>query len=549
MESTQDSDLLKSENRRDRRHLWDGWFPQDPVWAASARQVAYVVIARACVYTLALLVHMLMWVSGDGFISWPISAPWLGVCGLAYLSLLPWVWFFDALVSRPRVMALTFGLDLVLVGVLVVAAGLTGQTFLAMALTVVVLAGFTFGMLGGITAAVAFGAVSLGATPWSQDGWQAPLLSATTLLGLGFLSGALGEQLSDLARGMRRLARLHGLVVDNVNLGLFVLSPSGDCVFSNPSATNMNQATGGGLLAQVRGAAGQGPSGELGSSFEWDFVEGQDIRHFRGRIFNLPQGDRVAFVEDVTDARKLETQLRQREKLAAVGALASGIAHEIRNPLASISGSIQLLQGMGDWKLEESQKLTRIVLREIDRLNGLISEFLDYVRPENTRREIIDLRALAQEVLDMVKLNVQVRSDVRQSLLGPERALILGDVDKLKQAMLNILLNAYQAMEKNSAPPEIRVEIQTDPGRVVLVIEDNGPGMTEKVLSRLFEPFHTTKPKGTGLGLAVTHKIIENHSARIFVRSQLGQGSQFRIEFTELPLSITPPKIEKGRAS
>ena len=172
----------------------------------------------------------------------------------------------------------------------------------------------------------------------------------------------------------------------------------------------------------------------------------------------------------------------------------------------------------------------QIVLKEIDRLNNLISEFLDYVKPDIPPDQTVNISLLLTEVMDMVKVNHQLRSEVKQDLNMSSQSLVLGDKNKLKQAFLNIVINAYQAMEK-ADDPVIQVSVFDNKEFLVVEIRDNGSGIDEKNMKHIFEPFHTTKPKGTGLGLAMTHKIFESHGAKVYVESEKGKGTIFTIEF------------------
>lgn len=232
--------------------------------------------------------------------------------------------------------------------------------------------------------------------------------------------------------------------------------------------------------------------------------------------------------------------MRQSEKMAAVGQLAAGIAHEIRNPLASMSGSIQLLESSFPNAESEERRLMKIVIREIDRLNNLITEFLDFVRPDVLRDDPVDLNSLLRDVMEMCRLNPSLRKDVVQVIDLQATRSIPGNRDKLKQAILNIVINAYQAMNDQSEVKEPKIVIKTIDREhaVVLTIRDHGCGMDEVGLRRMFEPFHTTKPKGTGLGLAITHKIIESHAGRIFVESTKGVGTEFTLEFHLKPNDV-----------
>jgi two-component system sensor histidine kinase PilS (NtrC family) len=172
----------------------------------------------------------------------------------------------------------------------------------------------------------------------------------------------------------------------------------------------------------------------------------------------------------------------------------------------------------------------KIILREIDRLNGLITEFLDYARPEKPPTNPVDLFSILSEVLDSMLVNKQVRSDVRQERDFSSGLIVLGWPDKLKQAFLNIIINSYQAMNESSQPV-LRLQSVVNEKDIQIRIRDVGCGMSEATKKKMFEPFHTTKPKGTGLGLAVTHKILEGHGVGLFVESEVGVGTEIILTF------------------
>lgn len=235
----------------------------------------------------------------------------------------------------------------------------------------------------------------------------------------------------------------------------------------------------------------------------------------------------VYLVKDVTQMRELEMQKKQSEKMAAVGQLAAGIAHEIRNPLAGISGSVQLLSQ--DTQDETQKKLMNIILKEIDRLNLLITEFLDYAKPEKFPDTKVNIKNVIEDVLLICKRHPEIGENFiwNIQLIDME---ILGFHEKLKQAFLNIIINGIQAM-KDRPQAQYNISLQIDNDYAVLKLQDTGSGMSEDNKRRMFEPFHTTKIKGTGLGLAITHKILENHKAIIIVNSEINVGTEFIIKF------------------
>ncbi len=235
----------------------------------------------------------------------------------------------------------------------------------------------------------------------------------------------------------------------------------------------------------------------------------------------------IYLLRDVTEIRDLENQKRQSEKLAAVGQLAAGIAHEIRNPLAGISGSVQLLSQ--DTTDETQKKLMNIILKEIDRLNHLITEFLDYAKPEKIPDSPVLLGKILEEVILMSKSQTQSAQQVEWTTQIETEIYILGFPDKLKQAFINMITNGLQAM-KDCSLQSFTIKLYRSNERVILSFKDSGCGMSTDTQKRMFEPFHTTKPKGTGLGLAITHKILELHKAQVTVLSEINSGTEIIIK-------------------
>lgn len=375
---------------------------------------------------------------------------------------------------------------------------------------------------------------------------------------VGVLSGYLGEQvqlLDDRVQTQKvhinELKDINKLIVNNISSGLVVIDKVSVVSYANAASLqilNLESLEGRSLKEFLNGFMVK-----LGSlnfqkenieKFELEYIVSQSdkrIIEFISSPFgsSFEKSGYILLLQDLTKTKRLELAMRQKEKLAAVGQLAAGIAHEIRNPLASISGSIQLMDQSAHQTVED-KKLMSIVLKETDRLNGLISEFLDFVKPDMPDKSPLNINELLEEVFEILRLNKGLRKDVHQEARLESRVLISGDYSKLKQAFLNIFINAYQAMEKSD---QARCEIITydDKDRVVVKIKDTGSGIDSEVKKHIFEPFRTTKSKGTGLGLAITHKIIENHGARIFVESEIGKGTEFTIEFIGDPYN---PSVE-----
>jgi two-component system sensor histidine kinase PilS (NtrC family) len=252
----------------------------------------------------------------------------------------------------------------------------------------------------------------------------------------------------------------------------------------------------------------------------------------------------------------MRSHVQRQERLAAVGQLAAAIAHEIRNPLASISGSVEMLKMLSN-PGEDEARLMNIVIREIDRLNGLISGFLEYTRSRRRSRVTVSLYDVIRETAEMFLLDRQLLGQVRL-ILDVEACKgghILADVEGMRQVFWNLLRNAAQAMDGQG---EIHVQVSAmrtanlpdgrqglvravqegeEPQGYRILVSDDGPGIPPEVQERIFEPFFTTKRDGTGLGLATTYRIIEDHDGSIQVQSAPGEGTTFVID---LPLRQQP---------
>lgn len=352
------------------------------------------------------------------------------------------------------------------------------------------------------------------------------------------LSGQFHERLTSTEQAYEKsqdlledLTTRHRVLVEELPLGLVVWSPEGAMIEKNNE-----------FNLRFNGLCDWKEFFELHikkrlleqkSQFFYQFEESYPSGYFVFRNALIQSGVRsyaLTLIENVTEQKRLEEDIKQKEKMAAIGTLAAGIAHEIRNPLAGMSGSIELLSVKPS--SEEDAKLFKIILREIDRLNRLITEFLEFSKPEKRPADSVNLITVLDGVLTFTETQSDRPNNLKvEKIYGPI-PLIKGSADKLRQAFLNIVLNSLQAMQKTESP-RLQIQVTQDSAKtsVEVVIVDNGCGMSEETKQKMFEPFHTTKPKGTGLGLAITHKILDSHQARISVKSELGQGTEFRLVF------------------
>ena len=241
---------------------------------------------------------------------------------------------------------------------------------------------------------------------------------------------------------------------------------------------------------------------------------------------------RVIHFQDLTELRSMETAMRRSERLAGIGRLAANIAHEIRNPLASISGSVEVLRKQPGTD-DEARQLIDIAVREVDRVNGLITGLLDYARPRTEDRQRLDLGEMVTEI---AKVFEQERRPVEVRIvldLEPGVA-IEGASGQLRQVLWNLLRNSVAAMPKGGS---IRLSVSRrertgEQPAAILSVNDTGIGIRSEDLDHIFEPFFSRRPDGTGLGLAITARIVEDHKGTIEVSSQVGKGTTFVLRFT-----------------
>jgi len=261
----------------------------------------------------------------------------------------------------------------------------------------------------------------------------------------------------------------------------------------------------------------------------------------------------IFILKDQTQVNAMEQHMRRQDRLAAVGQLAAGIAHEIRNPLASISGSIEMLQMVLEVD-EDEQRLMSIVIREVERLNHLIESFLNYSRPARKAFEPIRLSDLIGETVELFERDVEMNKGLVLKVEGQNPQITVnGDGEALRQVFWNLLRNAAQAIEgegeivlRLSLFKGVQLQDRSwnavnKGGELVLNIEisDTGVGIPAEQHQQIFEPFFTTKAQGTGLGLATINRIIEDHNGFISVESVVGEGSTFSVKLPSL-------KREKG---
>jgi two-component system sensor histidine kinase PilS (NtrC family) len=344
------------------------------------------------------------------------------------------------------------------------------------------------------------------------------------------------ERLAESESDLAAVTALHESIVQSVTSGLLTLDLRGRVTFLNRAGE------------QITGLALERLFGEPADRWFPAFArEGRDEAEYTNpggerrllgyNVFDLHgrsgrAGTAVIF-QDLTDLRAMEEAVERSKRLADLGTVAAGLAHELRNPLASISGCVELLRGAQGLSAEE-QRVMGIVLRETARLDGLLTRFLEFTRPAPLQRVPTDLAVVAGETLDVFA------ADPGAAGLRLERsfaeARVSCDPDQLRQLLWNLLANAAQAIREAGKGGVVTVACGPAPeGGATLVVADDGPGLPAGAAARIFTPFFTTKPTGTGLGLAVVHRIVDAHGGSIVVDSTPGEGARFTVRLPPVP--------------
>ncbi len=275
---------------------------------------------------------------------------------------------------------------------------------------------------------------------------------------------------------------------------------------------------------------------EVNKRDESRIILGMNVSHLLddgGRSHGL-----IVIFQDLTKVKEMEREVKKREKMAMIGEVAAGMAHEIRNPLASLSGSMQILKE--ELSLQgDNAYLMEIALREMDRLNTTITEFLTYAKPNPPQKKSMDVNDLLLDTINLLKNSDLYRSsNIRtQNEFKEERLMLSIDPHQMSQVFWNLSMNAVQAMpdggELTISSRMIGVKgfdlVSKSREWAEIIFRDTGQGIHEGILEKIFVPFFTTKENGSGLGLSIVHRIIEEHEGRIYVKSKPGKGTQFTI--------------------
>jgi len=374
---------------------------------------------------------------------------------------------------------------------------------------------------------------------------------------MAFLSGYLSSRLEKTTRDLeqtdsdlKELSLFNRELIENIPSGIFTTGIDGRILIFNKAAEDITGITREkasnlkitAIFPFINPPIPPLPKGGEGGLERIEGVIGQQTGD--GRIINLTisprvdvTGVKIGFIgifQDITRLKKMELDIKHKEKWAAIGELSANIAHEIRNPLASLKGAIEMLREDRAAK-EQKERLTEIALKEMDRLNGIITDFLMYSTPRAAEFTALDLNLVLDDTLELLKNTASARKDISitKDFAGP--LFVNADRQKMQQVFLNLGMNALEAMPDGG---ELSVSTKRSSRSFEVVFKDTGIGISQKNLEKIFYPFFTTKDEGTGLGLAIAYRIIEEHKGKINVISNLGEGAAFKVIIPDSSASL-----------
>jgi two-component system sensor histidine kinase PilS (NtrC family) len=388
---------------------------------------------------------------------------------------------------------------------------------------------------------------------WGEIGLVSTYFHLTGFLLVAILSGYLserfrtaGRELGESERSLRILRNLHENIIQSLTSGVITLNLDGKIISANRTGL------------EILGISGEDKilGNDLGQFMTGLHLEDLVSKKREQMLYTTPDGGMVTLgfsssdlkdtddkthgyiiiFQDLTEVKELEDRLRTSEKMALLGQLAAGLAHELRNPLSAISGAVEILSS--DVKpTEDNLRLVRMASQEVERLNLLVEDFLILTMPIQKLTTLVDLGRIVNDTVESFaktirRGNIEIINQVENGIY------VQADSYRLKQAVWNLLLNSVDAMPIGGL---IIIKSKTEENNVVIEISDEGKGIDENFISRIFDPFFTTKEVGTGLGLAIVQKVIEGYNGNINVVSSRGKGATFVItlpRFKEVPADV-----------
>lgn len=371
-----------------------------------------------------------------------------------------------------------------------------------------------------------------------------------------------GEELREATKSLASLRALHERIIESIRSGLITTDLDGTIYTFNAAATEIT-----GLTADsVKGTSIFDLIPGIGRNLDAASDEENDVQSRHEADLNTPDGFAVRIgysvarlysednessgyivtFQDLTEIRSMEESIRRKDRLAAVGRVGAGLAHEIRNPLGAMRGAIQVLESSMPPNSVQTD-LMGIILRESDRLNSIITNFLSYAKPKVGNYTEIDLREAIKDTATLMRHSPDLKeSHSIVEKMPPQPLFVSADQTQIQQVFWNLTRNAIQAMPGGG---ELTISLESAPNdRAKIVFADTGNGMSPEQVEQLFEPFATSTTGGTGLGLSIVYQIIRDHNGTINVRSSEGEGTTITIELRREPSKMSGPETNGEQA-
>jgi len=356
-------------------------------------------------------------------------------------------------------------------------------------------------------------------------------------------------QLKDASGALENLQALHENIVQSMSGGVITTGLDGRITLVNRAAQQLLEISEAELRGRSMPDLFQDPLPHFGARGDAE-VRYMTVNGFRKTFrvlvsaLNVSARGDLGFVysfDDLTEIRRLEREVRMQDRLAAVGRLAAAIAHEIRNPLTSIAGSVSMLSEAPSLNPEE-RHLLQIVIRESGRLNNIITDFLAYSRGKQYRFEKVNLIPLLEDTLTLLQHRLTAENaGIRLERSFPKsEAFVLADGDKLKQVFWNFCENAVRAMKNKGG--SLTVALAERGPDWEMSFADTGPGISSQQTEKIFEPFQSNFEGGTGLGLAIVYQIVQAHEGKVWARSAVGKGTSFVVRLRRLEQGLAANK-------
>jgi two-component system sensor histidine kinase PilS (NtrC family) len=359
-------------------------------------------------------------------------------------------------------------------------------------------------------------------------------------------------QLKDASGALENLQALHENIVQSMSGGVITTGLDGRITLVNRAAQQLLEISEAELRGRSVGDLFQDPLPHFGVARADAEVRYKAVNGFRKTFrvmvsaLNVSARNDLGFVysfDDLTEIRRLEREVRMQDRLAAVGRLAAAIAHEIRNPLTSIAGSVSMLSDAPALNSEE-RALLQIVIRESDRLNNIITDFLAYSRGKQYRFERVNLIPLLEDTLTLLehRLTAENAGIKLERSFPKSEAWVLADGDKLKQVFWNFCENAVRAIKTQTTAKggTLTVALTERGPDWEMAFADTGPGINPQQTEKIFEPFQSNFEGGTGLGLAIVYQIVQAHEGKVWARSEVGRGTSFVVRLRRMEYALEP---------